>query len=349
MQIQHFTDLFLKKRWPWHVGFWLAYAASRAIPYYVTVKYYEQLYLEFMLFVEISFVILVYLTNELYRRFFKKTTFGLYFGISGVVWIGYVFGMIYFQKFYLRELADVAKTKVGDFFLNYLTEYVFIFVLLTLAKVFKDNFLTQQAENQRKQLQIQTELRQLKAQISPHFLFNTMNNFYGLAVEKSEKLPDLMVRLSSLLRYSLYETKNATVPLGQEIAYLQDYIELEKIRLEDSLDFEFDSTISAENSVEIAPLLLVVFVENAFKHAKNVTNDVIRIKISLALDTENTLFFEIKNNFLFDKRTDAKPGIGLENVQKRLEVLYPNGLHSLEIEQKMGFFWVKLRINLQKT
>jgi sensor histidine kinase YesM len=347
--LENISNLFLRFRWPWHLGFWFFYAVSRGVVYYITLRYYKQNFLEFMLITELFFAVLVYLTLWIYRYFFGKKQYKLYFLVSLIVWFIYLFLVVSFQKYYLQDVPSIAETGASDIMLNAATKYFFTFVLLTMAKYFKDNYIRQYQENQQRQLQIQSELQHLKAQISPHFLFNTMNNFYGLAVEKSDKLPELMVRLSELLRYSLYETKNVTVPIQQEIAYLRDYIELEKIRLEDSLDFTFDVSIEPDSKVEIAPLLLVVFVENAFKHAKNVTKEVIRINITLSLDKDDTFCFEVKNNCLtLEKNNPTSHGIGLQNVKKRLEVLYPYGMHNLHIEQKNDTFEVKLSIKLHK-
>ena len=233
-----------------------------------------------MLITEVTFVILVYATLWLYRRFFSQKKYVLYFVISLVVWIVYILLVMRLQYFYLGALPEFKNSNWWNIFLNALTKYFITFLSLTMAKYFKDNFIKQYYENQQKQLQTQTELQNLKAQISPHFLFNTMNNFYGLAVDQSQKLPGLMVRLSELLRYSLYETNHATVPIVSEIAYLKNYIELEKIRLEDTLEFDFSSKIESNDALEIAPLIFIVFVENAFKHAKNVEDDVVKIKIN---------------------------------------------------------------------
>ncbi len=340
----------IKNRWLWHLGFWLLYAASRAVAYYITILYYDKIYLEFMLITEGAFVVLVYATIWLYKRFFTQKKYSLYFTISLMVWVVYILLIIRFQHFYLGGLPEFTNSNWWNIFLNALTKYFITFMSLTMAKYFKDNFVTQYYENQRKQLQIQTELQNLKAQISPHFLFNTMNNFYGLAVDQSQKLPGLMVRLSELLRYSLYETNHATVPILSEIEYLKNYIELEKIRLEDTLEFDFSSKIESNDALEIAPLVFIVFVENAFKHAKNVEDDVVKIKINLLISTNNILHFYVKNNCLTNEKgiDYNKSGIGLENVRRRLEVLYPNGLHELHVEKTANYFQVKLKIDLNK-
>lgn len=348
IKIQDITQLLIKHRVLWHIGFWLLYAASRAYPYYVTVVYYGPSYLEFMAITEGSLAVVIYATIALYKRFRVEQKYAVYLVLGLMTWLIYLAFVISFQKFYLRDLPEIARSQWRIIYLNNITKYLVIFTLLTMAKYFKDNFIYQYYENERKKLQTQSELQNLKAQIAPHFLFNTMNNFYGLAVEQSPKLPLLMVRLSELLRYSLYETNQATVPLLSEIAYLKSYIELEKIRLEDTLEFQFDVEVDPLSILEISPLIFIVFVENAFKHAKNVEDDVVKISINLSVSNENELFFSIKNNCLTNTKdvNYNTSGIGLENVRKRLNVLYPNGLHTLNAEKMGDFFEVKLRIKL---
>ncbi len=348
--VKNFSTILVKHRWLWHVVYWGVYAASRAIMYYSTIMYYDVKYLKFMLLTEVSLVVLTYVTIWWHNRYFAVQQYGIYFSVGLFGWIGYVCLLICFQKYYLASIPEIANQEWSNFFLYYITNYLVAFVFLTMAKYFKNIYIEQYYAAQRKQWQIQSELQHLKAQISPHFLFNTMNNFYGLAVERSDKLPELMVRLSSLLRYSLYETKNELVSLDSELVYLRDYIALEKIRLEDTLDFEFNSMAAEGKHGYIAPLLLIVFVENAFKHAKNVQNDIIRIKISAVVSAENRLYFEVVNNCLEESKfaNNQPSGIGLDNVQKRLQVLYPNGLHQLSFEKVKDTFRVCLNINLQK-
>jgi LytS/YehU family sensor histidine kinase len=347
--LPNLTDLLIKHRWFWHLGFWCLYAASRAFPYYLTVMFYERAYLEFMLITDMALIVVVYITWWLYRRFCYTQQYLIYFAISIPFWLVFIGMVISFQKYYLALIPDIANAEWIDIYLNNMSRYMATFIVFTMGKYFKDSFKSQYYEKEKKHLQTQSELQNLKAQISPHFLFNTMNNFYGLAVDQSHKLPELMVRLSDLLRYSLYETNHLKVPLSNEIAYLKNYIELEKIRLEDTLDFEFEISVVGTHQVEIAPLLLVVFVENAFKHAKNVTNDVIRIKIYLAVTTAGLLTFKVENNCV--NHSDISPfsekkGIGLDNVRKRLEAFYPDGLHQLVIEKTGEYFYINLQIRL---
>ncbi|MGL5889349.1 MAG: sensor histidine kinase, partial [Bacteroidia bacterium] len=294
--IQTFTELLPKKRWLWHLLFWIAYAGVQYRNYYITIEYYDVKYLEFMLITRIPFVICVYFTIWMYKKLIPRRAYILY-GVSGIVlWSFFLFVVTVFQKTYLREIEEVAQAEGINLYLNQYAQYPVFFVIITMCKNFKDNYIKQYYERESKNLQLTTELRNLKAQIAPHFLFNTMNNFYGLAVEQSPKLPALMVELSELLRYSLYETNHATVPLVNEIKYLKNYAELEKIRLEDSLDYEFVSEIDETCDIQIIPLLLVIFVENAFKHARNVKEGIIRIKIKIRILENQVLYFEVKNN-----------------------------------------------------
>jgi LytS/YehU family sensor histidine kinase len=304
-----------------------------------------------MLVVDFTIIFIIYFTIWLYKKYFAQQRYALYFILALSLWLIFLVFVITIQKHHLQPIPEIARISWANLYLNNLSYYMLQFVLVTLAKYFKDNYIHQYYENEKQQQQMRSEIENLKAQISPHFLFNTMNNFYGLAVEGSKKLPGLMVRLSDLLRYSLYETKNMTVPITNELAYLKNYIELEKIRLEDTLEFEFDTEIEDAEHYEIAPLLFVVFAENAFKHAKNVKDDVIRIKIRVSISDTGQLHFEIKNNYLITGAQDKiiGNGIGLENVKKRLEVLYPNGLHELQIEKKDGYYSVNLRINLNTS
>jgi two-component system, LytTR family, sensor histidine kinase LytS len=348
--IQSLTELLPKKRWLWHALFWVAYAGFQFRNYYITIEYYDPKYLEFMLITRIPFVAAVYLTLGIYKKLIPRKSYIFYTVCGASIWILFLWAVTAFQKYYLRDLSDIANTSGTDLFLNQITTYLIFFIMLTMCKQFKDNYISQYNERENKNLQLSSELSNLKAQIAPHFLFNTMNNFYGLAVEQSPKLPALMVGLSELLRYSLYETNNTTVPLTSEVRYLRNYAELEKIRLEDTLDFEFTANIDDHCTVQIIPLLLVVFVENAFKHAKNVNEKTIRIKIQIRMQEDGIFYFEVKNNCTIEiKNSASEKGIGLENARKRLAAFYPSNGHSLSASQTNDEYTVVLKINFAQT
>jgi two-component system sensor histidine kinase LytS len=226
-------------------------------------------------------------------------------------------------------------------FINFFGIMVLALIFASSIKLVRDNFIRRHQEKE-------AELNLLKAQLNPHFLFNTLNNLYGLAVVKSDKLPNLMLKLSDLLRYSLYETKDTLVPLEKEITYLENYMSLEKIRLEDKTEIEFIKS-GAISSKKIAPMLLIVFVENAFKHLGTLTNGESKVLVSVMVDDKKITF--ICNN-TFDKNSikqndfeKGKRGIGLKNATKRLSLMYPEK-YQLTITDNDKSYNTKLIINV---
>lgn len=208
-------------------------------------------------------------------------------------------------------------------------------------KIARDSFTRRQHEKE-------AELKLLKAQLNPHFLFNTLNNLYGLSVLKSDKLPGLMLKLSELLRYSLYETKETLVPLKKEIQYLKNYISLEKIRLEETTTIQFTQTDNLD-SQEIAPMLLIVFVENAFKHLTISAEAKSRVVVSIKVeDGKLTFLCENTNANAHGAEENleiGENGIGLLNAKKRLNLMYPER-HSLRITENSKTYNVELVIDL---
>jgi LytS/YehU family sensor histidine kinase len=192
-----------------------------------------------------------------------------------------------------------------------------------------------------------SELQLLQSQLSPHFLFNTLNNLYGISLTEPAKTPGMLLKLSELLRYSVYDVKETFVPLKDELNYLKNYIEFEKIRIGHKLDLSVDIEEADSGNIGIAPMLLVVFVENAFKHAKNNLNDKIRIEISMKR-WSNSILFAVKNSHRDIPATESMAnkhsGFGLQSAIKRLELLYPNA-HDLKIEKEENIFSVMLRLN----
>ncbi len=269
-----------------------------------------------------------------------------YFLIGTAAWILYLCSRTLFQIYYLRSERGFQGNPFADIFISNLTFIIVCFLFITACKYFKDGYITQQFETQKKQEQLIAEVNNLKSQIAPHFLFNTLNNLYGLAVEKSDKLPDLMLRLSDLLRHSLYETQKPLVPLDEEIKILKSYIQLESVRLEDDLKLEFHNTVPEETPYQIAPLILIVFMENAFKHAKLIKTGAVDIFIKTTLE-DNWFSLTIKNNYNQEKKSSPN-GIGLTNVKRRLEVLYPNQQHQLANYPGRNFLYCQFAIAIGK-
>ena len=336
-------EMMLYRRWPWHLFFWMGYISFRFWPYYITVKYYHSVFLEYMLLSEMFFIAATYVTLWLYRRFFHRKKYIAYFLFGVANWILYLCSRTAFQFYYLRNERAFQGSTFVDIFLNNIAFVIVGFLFITACKFFKDGYILQQFESERKAQQLVAEVNNLKSQIAPHFLFNTLNNLYGLAVDKSDKLPDLMLRLSDLLRHSLYETQRNHVSVSEEIRVLKSYVELERIRLEDDLKLEFDNSVPETTQYLIAPLVLIVFVENAFKHAKFVRSEPIIINIKTSLEG-NLFTMKIENTYNREKDTTSN-GIGLLNVKRRLDVLYPENQHELIIS-KNEYFQVTLKLKL---
>lgn len=188
----------------------------------------------------------------------------------------------------------------------------------------------------------QTELDLLKQQLNPHFFFNTLNNLYALSLQKSEKTSESILQLSELMRYTIYKGQEKTVKLSQELDYIEDYIQLQQIRLRKTLHFEFDKQIE-NDQIDIAPLLLIVFIENAFKHGIEPAEHAATLNLSL-ITIDNSLSFTCENSFNPEEIQETK-GIGIDNLKKRLELLYPNR-YTLHISSIGNIFKAKLKLQL---
>ncbi len=189
------------------------------------------------------------------------------------------------------------------------------------------------------------ELTALKNQLNPHFLFNTLNNLYTLALQKSDKTPDVISRLSSILDYMLYRCNDKYVSLSKEIELIENYIALEKVRYGKRAKVSFDHKVDPNS--EIAPLILLTFIENAFKHGVSEEINQASIEIKLSSDIKN-INFEISNTIPSISVTQGgeKESIGLSNIKKQLELLYPEN-HLLKVQRSDGHYQVQLKLGPQ--
>jgi LytS/YehU family sensor histidine kinase len=201
----------------------------------------------------------------------------------------------------------------------------------------------QDEKNKLAKLNTELELNFLRSQINPHFLFNTLNNIYSLALQQSDKTPGMIIKLSDLMRYILYECDVERISLEKEVAIMKDYVELEKLRHGENvqIDFEVEGDLKGKTT---PPLLLIHFVENAFKHGVNAQFGRSFVKMRLYAGADS-LQFHIVNNKPPNNRQNhtAGGGIGLENIRKRLQLIYP-GKHSLTAGDEPDLFQVELTV-----
>jgi len=227
----------------------------------------------------------------------------------------------------------------------------FITVLFTLVsivlgsivrlyqKLEKDESLRKQIESQKNK----TELESLKNQLNPHFLFNSLNSIYSLAVKKSDDTPEAIIMLSELMRYMLYKASDAQVLLKEEIAYIENYIRLQRLRIVNNEHVKV--TIRGNITTQrISPLLFISYIENAFKYGTDFRgNTKVTIEISIS---NNELQFKCVNLISSRTKKDSDTGIGMKNTQERLKLLYPNK-HKLNLTEENNTFTVKLSLQLE--
>lgn len=222
---------------------------------------------------------------------------------------------------------------------------IFVLLAFLISTVLYETKEWYQQEKKRKEIEkekLVSELSFLKSQVNPHFLFNSLNGIYALAIKKSDKTPDAVLQLSNLLRHMLYDADEGKVLLSKEIEYLENYIQLQKLRLPDDAKISFETCDTCPD-FEIEPLLFIPFVENAFKHGVDVKGTDIQIKLDVS---ENMLHFHMMNKISKARSKDKASGIGLANVKKRLELHY-GGRYNLNYGTENGYFRVDLQINLQ--
>lgn len=223
--------------------------------------------------------------------------------------------------------------------------YVAFFITLAASGMYSYSIENGKRERRLRELekqQIESNLQQLKYQLSPHFLFNALNCVYSLSLKKSDDLPKAILTISDLLRYVTYDSSGNTVNIQKEINYLKDYIKLQQLRLSPDSKIEFDAQNENE-SAEIAPMILIPFVENAFKHGINADN-VVNIKSVISI-TESEVDFDIENTKVVENQKDGTHGIGIQNVISRLDILY-GSKYNLEISDTDETYKVTLKLKL---
>lgn len=338
------NTILLRHRILWHVLFWLCWYLFYAFTYgsnssRYSVEFIVNLYLlpvrMIYTYAFIYYILPKFLLTKKYTSFALLALIHAFlFGVS--IWVIVesffrCFSCILDQGFNLKHLSFV----LGTIIINYP-----IVAIASVVIIFKRWYFSQQQSIVLEKEKLEAELNFLKTQIHPHFLFNTLNNLYALTLIKSDKAPDIVIKLSELLDYMLYNSNDPEVKLQKEINQLQGYIDLEKIRYGDRLNVSFDIVGDASGKY-IAPLILIPFVENSFKHgaSQDIFSPFIHIQMHIE---EDFLNFNIKNSYS-PAKNNATEGIGLKNVQRRLELLYPN-THHLEIFKGSNVFEITLML-----
>jgi len=259
-----------------------------------------------------------------------------------IIIIGVILGKQYINDGFSHEIGWLYSSK---FIFNVILSAFFLAMFVGLFKLVEDYIQLEARKQELENESLVSELRFLKAQINPHFLFNTLNNLYYLAHKNSPQTPEVIAKLSQMMRYMLYDTNHTLVPIKKEIEYMENYISLEKLRLSKIVPIKFEVHGDLE-SVRITPLILITFLENAIKHGINNNAEDSWIDIDLSL-MNGQCIYTVSNSKVPDskKTVHEKSGIGLQNVQRRLDLSYPDK-YKLETEDTEQHYWVKLTLDL---
>jgi two-component system, LytTR family, sensor kinase len=241
---------------------------------------------------------------------------------------------------YFKLITHTSVYKGVEYLMPYSMFSVFFFGIIRYTYDYRK--LKETAQQLRIQKQ-EAELNYLKSQTNPHFLFNTLNNIYSLARDKSDLAPESILRLSKILRFMLYETGGAFIAIEQEVKIISDYIALEKLRYDESLRINFNHAIE-DMKQAVPPLLLIPLVENAFKHGVSETRHQPFIDIHLSVNNRLLVFIVKNSSEVFPDKLGVKESIGLSNVRRQLELLYTD--YNLSVQQDESIFTATLKINL---
>lgn len=323
-----------------HIAFWIMLVLPPFLFRYNTPSNRFTEYSLYRILISNAFLAIIFYVNAFYffPSIFKKKGFWIYL----LVIIATIAGIWFFSQ-YLDDNLFPTRRKWGRSVFPNIISYIFIVGISCSYRIIIDH-LKQQKNNKEKETEnLKTELSFLRSQISPHFMFNVLNNLVSLARKKSDKMESALLQLSSLLRYMLYEGNQGRISLRQEVKYLQGYIDLQKLRFGDDVDIEFNVKGDVDE-FELEPMLLIPFVENAFKHGMGtIQNPSIRIYMEVM---DKKLHFEVENDIPpVGESKDASSGIGLANTTRRLDLLY-NNLYDLKVSQENQKYLVKLKLEM---
>lgn len=347
----------MKQRVFKHILFWMAYLAFEAyIEYawisasYANLSHARRFFIAAMaettlLAVKVPLIYSIFFIIYQLGPKFKTIIGPLALGFLAVA-VAVIFHRILVVKIILPYIyldSDVAGIFHINRMISALLDLVFIAFVALVVKQYRQYLHWKEREKGLVKERLEAELKFLRTQTNPHFLFNTLNNIYALARKKSDDTADVVMKLSKLLRFMLYESKKDTITIAEELRVLDDYIELEKIRYNDRLQVRVEKSVDADNT-PIAPLILLPFVENAFKHGASEA----RFDSYIHLRTElrnGQLNFTIENSKDDENEKAIVENIGLSNVRRQLELMYPE--HLLQLSNERNRFLVKLTINLR--
>ncbi len=252
-------------------------------------------------------------------------------------------------KYILFSKSGSIRMDILDNLNSYFVSMFLVAALSTVGKIMVDWLVANRKQEKARNETMQSELRFLKSQINPHFLFNTLNSLYALTLKKDDKAPDIVIKLSEMMRYMLYECNEPKVPLRKEVNYLQNYLDLERLRQRKGIEMRLDVEGFIAGQM-IAPLIFIPFLENSFKHGvnANIKDGFVNARLSVNGNTVTFLLENSKGSVMPSQQLHGnRPsgGIGLVNVRRRLDLLYP-GEYDLQVNETPSAYTVRLELTL---
>ena len=298
--------------------------------------------------VSIVFLLLIAYTNYFYLlpRYLKDKHLGRYLLEFGSLFALLITLRIYLERYLIDGFTHQERYLYSPRFLvQVILTTLFIVIFIGMLRFAEDWFELEARQKEMENEKLTAELRFLKAQVNPHFLFNTLNNLYYLAFTHSPNTTEVIEKLSQMMRYMLYDSNHPQVPLSKEIEYMENYISLEKLRLNNPIPIHF--TVEGDTqTARIAPLIFITFLENAFKHGVSNNSPDSWVNISIRICGQECVY-EIENSQLpvNGKVVEEKSGIGLGNVQRRLDLTYPKK-YELSVDDTPDRYAVRLKLQL---
>lgn len=334
-----------------HLAFWCVYFSF--FLYQITFSRhgeepdYDTAFLD--AFVQIGTMALLSYLNYFYflPRFLKNQNFWRYFIEFVIPFVILVTALIYFKRhlyFDDQEPHHKGFLYTTKFFVQAYLGSLFIVIFVGMLRFAEDWFKLEAKRKEIENEKLMAELRFLKAQINPHFLFNTLNNLYYLAFTNSPNTTEVIAKLSQMMRYMIYDSNHVTVPMSKEIEYMENYISLEKLRLNNPIPINFEVKGNSD-SLMIVPLIFITFLENAFKHGVSNNSEDAWVNIFIKVEGKQCVYRVENSKIPKNTNHEEKSGIGLQNLQRRLALSYPDN-YELKVEEETDKYSVELSINL---
>jgi two-component system sensor histidine kinase AlgZ len=331
-----------------HLSFWCVYLSFNL--YQITVFQRErgidwgQLIMSAT--IQLVFTMLIAYLNYFYTwpRFLQSKNLWRYILEFSIPFALLITARIHLQRYLVDGYTHNVHYFYSSFFIVQITAItLFIVLFVGMLRFAVDWFEFEAKKKEVENERLIAELNFLKAQINPHFLFNTLNNLYYLAYTKSENTTEVIAKLSQMMRYMIYDSNHPRVLLNKEIEYMQNYISLERLRLNNQIPIDFKIEGNTDN-ISIAPLIFITFLENAFKHGVSNNNPKAWVEILVQLSGRECVY-TVKNSKTKTIASTEKSGIGLQNIERRLQLSYP-GQYKIKVEDNDDFYFVQLNLTL---